>query len=185
MRLFIKYMVSKRCKLLVRTVLEDMEIPYKSVELGEVQLVEAITPEQRSILKRTLKKSGLELMEDKNAVLVNQVKDLIYNLLHLEEDMPHQNISEYLSQKMNLSYVSISHIFSETKGITIELYFLKQKIERVKEMLLYDHLSLTEIAYRLNYSSTAHLSAQFKKITGLTPSYFKSLNAKRAALNNS
>jgi AraC-like DNA-binding protein len=182
MLLFIKYMVSKRCKLVVTSVLQDMEMPFKSVELGAVELPGPIENEQRATLKRKLLKHGLELMDDQDAIMIERVKQAIQAAVDRTEEMSCLKLSEFLSKEMDLNYLIISQLFSKINGVTIEHYYLLQKIEKVKEFLLYDHLTLTEIAYQLHYSSTAHLSAQFKKITGLTPTFFKSLTKKRLRL---
>jgi AraC-like DNA-binding protein len=179
MKLFIKYMVSIRCKMVVKSELDKLGLQYTRVELGEVDLRGQITPEQNEQLKIALAKSGLELMEDKKAVLIEKIKNVIVEMVHYADEPPKTNFSEYLSEKLNYDYTYMSNIFSEVTGTTIEHYIIAHKIERVKELLLYDELSLSEISYRLNYSSVAHLSNQFKKITGLTPTFFRQLKHKR------
>jgi AraC-like DNA-binding protein len=179
MKLFIKYMVSIRCKMVVKSELDKLGLQYKKVDLGEVDLASDITPEQLAQLKIRLLKSGLELMDDKKAVLIERIKNVIIEMVHYADEPPKTNFSDYISEKLQYDYTYLSNIFSEVTGITIEHYIIAHKIERVKELLLYDELNLSEISYRLNYSSVAHLSNQFKKVTGLTPTYFKTLRNKR------
>jgi AraC-like DNA-binding protein len=156
-----------------------MHIRYKTVDLGEAELEEPISDKQRGELKAVLFKSGLELMDDKKAMLVEKIKNVIVEMVHYADELPETNFSDYLSEKLNHNYIYLSNLFSEVKGITIEHYIIIHKIEKVKELIIYDELNLTEIAFKLNYSSVGHLSNQFKKITGLTPSFFKSLKDKR------
>jgi AraC-like DNA-binding protein len=185
MKLYIKYMVSIRCKMIVKSELDKLGLHYGAVELGEAQIRENITDEQRAQLKAALLTSGLELMDDKKAILIEKIKNVVIEMVHYEDELPKVNFSDYLSGKLNYDYTYLANIFSETKGITIEHFIILHKIERVKELIIYDELSLSEIAWKLHYSSVAHLSNQFKKITGLTPSYFKSLkNKKRNTLEN-
>jgi len=185
MKLFIKYMVSLRCKLLVRDELEKIGVLPLKVELGEVIISGDMNTEQLEQLKTSLLKSGLELMDDKKAILIEKIKAIIIEMVHYSEEMPKVNFSDYLSQNLNYDYTYLAGQFSQVTGVTIEHYIIAHKIERVKELLIYDELSLTEISYLLNYSSVAHLSNQFKKVTGLTPSFFKQLKQKRRnTLNN-
>lgn len=185
MKIFIKYMVCIRCKMVVKSELDKLGLQYKKVDLGEVEIVGDITSEQHDQLRISLLQSGLELMDDKKAVLIEKIKNVIIELVHYMDEPPKQNFSDYLSEKLQYDYTYLSNIFSEVTGITIEHYMIAHKIERVKELLLYDELSLSEISYRLNYSSVAHLSNQFKKVTGLSPTYFRSLKDKRRnTLNN-
>jgi len=179
MKLFIKNMVSLRCKMLVKAELEKLNIPYRVVELGEAELEEPISAKQHDELKTALLKAGLELMDDKKAMLVEKIKNVIVEMVHYADELPETNFSDYLSEKLNHNYTYLSNLFSEVKGITIEHFIIIHKIEKVKELIIYDELNLTEIAYKLNYSSVAHLSNQFRKITGLTPSFFKKLKDKR------
>jgi AraC-like DNA-binding protein len=179
MTLYIKYMVSIRCKMVVKSELDKMGLHYGVVDLGEVHINEQINDEQRDQLKQALLASGLELMDDKKAILVERIKNVIIEMIHYEDELPKTNFSDYLSEKLNYNYTYLANLFSETKGITIEHFMILHKIERVKELILYDELNLSEIAWKLHYSSVAHLSHQFKKITGLTPSYFKALREKR------
>lgn len=175
MNLYIKNMVSLRCKLLVEGTLTNLGYKCTSVELGRVVINQKIKKEQRETLNSTLSDSGLELLQDKKAILVELIKNAIIDLvLHSNEQMKYK-FSHYLSEKLGYDYNYLSNLFSSEKGITIEKFIISVKIEHVKELLLYDELSLTEISYKLHYSSLAHLSTQFKKITGLTPTYFKQL----------
>ncbi len=172
-------MVSIRCKMIVKEKLKELGLPYTIVNLGEVELTKNITQQQREQLKKALLKSGLELMEDKKAILIEQIKNVIIEMVHYADELPKTNFSDYLSKKLNYDYTYLSNLFSETEATTIEHFIMLHKIERVKELIIYDELNLTEIAYKLHYSSVAHLSNQFKKITGLTPSFFKSLKDKK------
>lgn len=179
MKLYVKYMVSLRCKLKVKDELNSLGITALAIDLGVVELLDDLSPEQRSVLKENLLKSGLQLLDDNKSILIERVKNVIIEMIHYSEEMPTQNYSDYISQKLSHDYTYLSNLFSEVKGITIQQFIILNKIERVKELLLYDELNLTEISYRLHYSSVAHLSNQFKKITGLTPSYFKKMKKAR------
>ena len=172
-------MVSLRCKMLVKEELVKLGLHYVIVDLGIVEVLEEISSEQRDSLKTNLLKSGLELLDDKKAILIDRIKNVIIEMIHYGDELPKVNYSIYIQDKLKLDYTYLSNIFSEVKGITIQQYIIIHKIEKVKELLLYDELNLTEISYKLDYSSVAHLSSQFKKITGLTPTYFKSLKQKR------
>jgi AraC-like DNA-binding protein len=165
--------------MIVKEQLKELGIEYAAVNLGEVDLIKNITQKQRELFKNTLLKSGLELMDDKKAILIEKIKNTIVEMVHYTDELPHTNFSDYLSKKLNYDYTYLSNLFSETEATTIEHFILLHKIERVKELIIYDELNLTEIAHKLHYSSVAHLSNQFKKITGLTPSYFKSLKDKK------
>jgi len=185
MKLYIKYMVSLRCKMVVKEALEKLGVHYVILELGTVEVMEDLTEVQREKLRKTLLMSGLELMDDKKAMLIEKIKNVIIEMVHYTDELPKINYSDYISEKLGLDYTHISKIFSEVKGITIEQFIIAHKIERVKELLLYDELNLTQISYIMNYSSVSHLSKQFKKVTGLTPSFFKLLkDKKRIALEN-
>ncbi len=178
-------MVSNRCKMLVKSELEKLGLHYILVELGEIEIMEDISMQQRNMLNVGLKQSGLELMNDKKSVLVEKIKNIIIELVHYSEEQPKINFSDYISEKLNYDYTYLANLFSENHGTTIEHFFIIHKIERVKELLIYDELNLGEIAYNMHYSSVAHLSNQFKKITGLTPSQFKNLKYKsRKSLEN-
>ncbi len=179
MKLYIKYMVSLRCKMVVKDALNDLGLHYIMIDLGIVEISEELTEDQREKLKKALLVSGLELMDDKKSMIIEKIKNVIIEMVHYSDEMPKVNYSEYISQKLGQDYTHMSKIFSEVKGITIEHFIIFHKIEKVKELLLYDELNLTQISYILDYSSVAHLSKQFKKVTGLTPSYFKQLKTKR------
>jgi len=179
LKLFIKYMVSIRCKMLVKAELEKLGLHYRVVDLGEVDIEEDITAEQHDLLKAALLRSGLDLMDDKKSILIEKIKNTIVEMVHYEDEFPRTKNSEYISNKLNHNYTYLANLFSEATGTTIEHYIIIHKIERAKELIIYDELNFTEIAWRLNYSSVAHLSNQFKKITGLTPSFFRKLKTKR------
>lgn len=179
MTLYIKYMVSLRCKMIVRDELLKLGLKYVSLDLGVVETNEEITEKQRQQLHKGLLHFGLELLDDKKAVLIERIKNVIIEMIHYSEELPKVNYSDYISEKLNYDYTYLSNVFSEVKGITIQQYIIHNKIERVKELLLYNELNLTEISYQLHYSSVAHLSNQFKKVTGLTPSFFRQLKQKR------
>ena len=184
MKIYIKYMVSLRCKMMVEAQLALLNIEYKSVVLGLVETVQPISNEQRETLRKNLLKSGLELMDNKKSILVEKIKITIIEMIHYSDQLPKVSYSEYLSEKLNFDYTYLSNIFSEVKGMTIQQFIIINKVEKVKELLLYDELSLSEISYQLHYSSVAHLSHQFKKITGLPPSFYKQLRKKRINLEN-
>src|SRR5579863_8497452 len=168
-------MVSNRCKLAVKEVLKTMGLHFIVVDLGEVVIMEDLSPEELDQLRLALLTSGLEFMDDKRAVLIEKIINVITEMIHYSDEAPKTNYSDYISEKLNHDYTYLSNIFSEVKGITIQQFIITHKIERAKELLFYGELNLTEIAFRLHYSSVAHLSNQFKKITGLSPSDFKLL----------
>jgi YesN/AraC family two-component response regulator len=172
-------MVSTRCKMAVRDVLRNMNLHFVQVELGEVDIMEEITPEQREEIRIELKKTGLELMDVKKDILIEKIKNAVIEMVHYTEAQQVKNFSVYLAEKLQYDYTYLANLFSETTGTTIEHFIINHKIERVKELLVYGEHSLTEISYMLHYSSVAHLSNQFKKVTGLTPTFFKSLKNKR------
>lgn len=172
-------MVCIRCKMVVKEELKRLGLHYVSVELGEVEIMEDISVEQHDQFRAALLRSGLELMDDKKSVLIQKIKNVIVELVHYSEEPLTINFSDHLSQKLNHNYTYLANLFSEVQGTTIEQFIIAHKIERVKELLVYNELNLTEIAYLMHYSSVAHLSAQFKKVTGLTPSHFKQLRDKR------
>ena len=178
-------MVSLRCKLLVREELKKVGLDSIAIDLGVVDILDGITDEQRLKLRENLLSSGLELLDDSKSILIERIKNVITEMIHYLDEPPSENYSAYISEKLNYDYTYLSNIFSEVKGITIQQFIILNKIERVKELLLYDELNLTEISYKLHYSSVAHLSNQFKKITGLTPSYFKKMKkARKSTLEN-
>ncbi len=172
-------MVCIRCKMVVKSELEKLGLHYTVVELGEAEIKENISTNKRDQLNIALKKSGLELMDDKKSMLIERIKNIIIELVHYSEDQLKVNLSVYLSEKLNYDYTYLANLFSEVQGTTIEKFFINHKIERVIELLVYDELNLKEIAFKLHYSSVSHLSSQFKKITGLTPSHFKQIKQKR------
>tara|TARA_R110002096_G_scaffold28336_19_gene85978 strand:+ start:1496 stop:2014 length:519 start_codon:yes stop_codon:yes gene_type:complete len=165
--------------MMVKEELKKLGLKYVFVDLGMVEVLEDITNEQRENLKVNLLKSGLELLDDKRAILIEKIKSVIIEMIHYSDELPNVNYSDYISEKLEYDYTYLANTFSEVKGITIQQYIIIHKIERVKELLLYDELNLTEISYKLHYSSVAHLSNQFKKITGLTPTFYKQLKNKR------
>ena len=172
-------MVSLRCKMLVKEELKKIGLNYVVVDLGMIEILEEITTDQKELLKNNLLRSGLELLDDNKAILVERIKSIIIEMVHHSAELPQENYSDYISRKMNNDYTYLSNVFSQVKGMTIQQYIILNKIEKVKELIMYDELNLSEISYQLNYSSPAHLSNQFKKITGLTPSFYKQLNQKR------
>ncbi|MCU4189083.1 AraC family transcriptional regulator [Flavobacterium sp. HXWNR29] len=175
MKIHIKYMVSLRCKMAVKEELDKLKLKHTSIELGEVNLKKDITGDDREYLRKGLLKKGLELIDDKKSQLIEKTKTIIIELIHYSEENPKINYSDYISEKLDYNYNHLSSLFSEVTGTTIVNYIIINKIERVKELLLYDELTLTEISLLMEYSSVAHLSHQFKKITGLTPTYFKKM----------
>jgi len=172
-------MVSNRCKMAVKEALKSLGLHYIVVDLGEVEIMENISSEQRENVKIALHKSGLELMDDKRAVLIEKIKNIIIEMVHHSDEIIKINFSDYLSEKLNHDYTYMANLFSEVQGTTIEQFIISHKIERIKELIIYDELNITEIAWKLNYSSVAHLSHQFKKVTGLSPSHFKQMKDKR------
>ncbi|MCM8569868.1 AraC family transcriptional regulator [Gramella jeungdoensis] len=179
MIIYIKYMVSLRCKLVVKEELKKLGLHYINVDLGTVEILEDITQKQKKELKKNLLKYGLELLDDRRNILIEKIKSVIIEMIHYSDELPKVNYSDYISEQLGYDYTYLSNIFSEVKGITIQQFIIIHKIERVKELLLYDELNLTEISYQLHYSSVSHLSNQFKKITGLTPSYYKKIKKMR------
>lgn len=172
-------MVCARCELIVKAELEKLGISLKSIELGEVETAESMTNNQKKLIATQLSQYGFEVISDRKSKTIEQIKNLIRDLVHSKNNELGINLSAFISQQLAVDYTSLSNLFSEVEGTTIEKYFILQKVERVKELLMYDELSLSEIAYLLNYSSVAYLSNQFKKITGLTPSHFKQLKNKK------
>lgn len=178
-------MVCIRCKMAVKDILQRQGIKYVSVDLGEANIIEPVTTEQLDKIRVLLLKSGLELMDDKKSVLIEKIKAIIIDLVHYSEEPLNINLSEYLSRQLSYDYKYMANLFSEVQGTTIEKFYIAHKIERVKELLVYNELTLTDIAFKMHYSSVAHLSNQFKKVTGLTPSHFKQLkNKRRSVLEN-
>jgi AraC-like DNA-binding protein len=172
-------MISNRCKLAVKEELKKLGLHFIVVDLGEVEVMENITLQQHQQLQLGLISAGLELMDDKRAILIERIKNVITEMIHHSEEMPKVNYSDYISEKLNYDYTYLSNLFSAVKGITIQQFIIIHKIERVKELIFYDELNLTEIAFKLHYSSVAHLSNQFKKVTGLSPSQYKQMKDRR------
>ena len=179
MKLYIKDMVSQRCKMVVKEELKKLGLRYTVIELGMAEIVEDITASQRDQLKANLLRSGLDLLDTKKSILIEKIKNVIIEMIHHSDELPKVNYSDYIAAKLGHDYTYLANTFSEVKGTTIQQFIIMHKIERVKELLLYGELTLTEISYKLNYSSVAHLSNQFKKVTGLSPSFYKQLKHKR------
>jgi AraC-like DNA-binding protein len=167
--------------MMVKDELAKLGLHYVIVDLGVVDILENISQAQHDALKKNLAVSGLELLDDKKSVLIERIKNVIIEMIHYSDELPKVNYSDYISKKLNYDYTYLSNLFSEVKGITIQQFIIIHKIERVKELLLYGELNLTEISYLMQYSSVAHLSNQFKKITGLSPSYYKRMQKARSA----
>lgn len=172
-------MVSARCKMAVKEELKKLGLHFMVVDLGEVEIMETISLQQREELKAALLLSGLELMDDKRAVLIEKIKNVIIEQVHHSDEIIKVNFSTFLSEKLNHDYTYLANLFSEVQGTTIEQFLISHKVERIKELIIYGELNITEIAWKMNYSSVAHLSNQFKKVTGLSPSHFKQLKDKR------
>lgn len=172
-------MVSNRCKMMVKEELKKLGLHFIVVDLGEVDIMEDITDTQRKELQHALLESGLELMDDKRAILIEKIKNVVIEMVHHTDEITKINFSDYLSEKLHYDYTYLANLFSEVQGTTIAQFLISHKIERIKELIIYDELNISEIAWKMNYSSVAHLSNQFKKITGLTPSHFKQLKDKR------
>ncbi|WP_235934223.1 helix-turn-helix domain-containing protein [Sunxiuqinia indica] len=179
MKLYIKYMVSNRCKMAVKEDLKRLGLHFIMVDLGEVEIMENISEEQREQVKIALLNSGFELMDSKRAVLIEKIKNTVIEMVHHSDHVIKTNFSNFLSEKLNHDYTYLSNLFSAIQGTTIEQFIIAHKIERIKELIIYGELNITEIAWKMNYSSVAHLSNQFKKMTGLTPSHFKKLKGQR------
>ncbi|MDO8316268.1 MAG: helix-turn-helix domain-containing protein [Flavobacterium sp.] len=185
MKLYIKNMVCGRCEMAVTTALEKIGIPILSMQLGEVELSRDLEENEKQTLAKKLNALGFELLDDKISKTIERIKNLIIDLVHYQNEKLKINLSTYLSEDLMQDYSTLSNLFSETEGSTIEHYFIAQKIERAKELLMYNELTLSEIAIQLNYSNVAHLSNQFKKVTGFTPTHFKKLKAaKRKQIDN-
>lgn len=165
--------------MMVEQELQKLGLHYVVVDLGSVEVLEDITSEQHEALKRNLLQSGLELLDDRRSILIEKIKNVIVEMIHYQDELPKTNYSDYIAEKLGYDYTYLSNTFSEVKGINIQQFIIHHKIERVKELLLYEDLNLTEIAYKMHYSSVAHLSNQFKKVTGLSPSFYKKLRKKR------
>ena len=165
--------------MIVRAELDNLGLHCTSVELGQVQIKEPLSDNKLFLLKEALLKSGLELLDDKRTILVEQIKNVIIEMIHYADEMPEAKMSVYLSNKLQYDYTYLANVFSEIKGISIKHFIIIHKIEKIRELIIYDELTFSEIAYRMQYSSSAHMTNQFKKITGFTPTYFKSLKNKR------
>jgi AraC-like DNA-binding protein len=165
--------------MMVREELNKLGLHYVAIELGVIEILEEINQEQRDELKKNLLQSGLELLDDNKSILIEKIKRIVTEMIHYSDELPKGNYSDYISKKLGYDYTYLANTFSEVKGITLQQYIILHKIEKVKELILYDELNLTEISFKLNYSSPAHLSNQFKKITGLTPSFYKKMKLKR------
>lgn len=182
--IIIKNMVCPRCLEAVKLIFQDLGLAVEEISLGKVILSDKISPDQKKVIKERLAEKGFALLDDKRTQLINKIKAIIVQEIHYTEDPPRVNFSTTLTEKLHYDYSYLSRLFSAVEGQTIERYIMSQKIEKVKELLVYDQLTLSEIAFQLNYSSTAHLSAQFKKITGMTTSTFKQLQTQeRKALD--
>ncbi|MBE0673158.1 MAG: AraC family transcriptional regulator [Bacteroidales bacterium] len=179
MKIYIKYMVSHRCKLMVEEELKKLGIEYQTINLGVVETSNELPSEDLFILKKNLLRSGLELLDDYRSILIEKIKNVVVEMIHHSDELPKINFSDYLSEKLGYNYTYLANLFSEVQGMTLQQFIIIHRIERVKELLLYDELNLSEISYRLQYSSVAHLSGQFRKVTGLTPTFFKQLKRRR------
>jgi len=179
MKLYIKNMVCRRCKVAVLSELDKLELKPLAVELGEVELSAPISEEEKQVLSKGLYALGFELIDDKKSKVIEKIKNLIIDIVHYKDNDLKTNLSHFLADNLGQEYSALSNLFSVVEGMTIEQYFISQKIEKVKELLMYNELSLSEIAYQLNYSSVSHLSRQFKKVTGLTPTFFRNLKDRK------
>ena len=179
MKLFIKYMVTNQSKIIVKAELKKLGLHFIIVDLGEIEIMEELSADQRLQLKAALLNQGLELMDDKRAILIEKIIKVIIDMVHNSTEINKLNFSDFLTEKLKHHYTYLSNTFSEVKGMTIQQFIIIHKVERVKELLMYGELTLTEISYLLNYSSVAHLSNQFKKVTGLSPSRFKTLKDRK------
>jgi AraC-like DNA-binding protein len=172
-------MVSNRCKLAVKEVLKSLGLHFIIVDLGEVEIMEDLSPEQRALLQNELLLSGLELMDDRKGILIERIKNAVVEMVHHSDENLKINFSDYLEEKLQYDYTYLANLFSEVQGSTIGQFIIAHKVERIKELITYGELNISEIAWKMNYSSVAHLCNQFKKITGLTPTHFKQLKDKR------
>jgi YesN/AraC family two-component response regulator len=172
-------MVSLRCKMVVKAAAEELNIPYSSVDLGFIEIDEKLSESVLEKFKAKLLKSGLEILDDKRSILIEKIKNVVIEMVHYADEFPKVNFSTYLSEKLGYDYTYLSNLFTEVKGTTIQEFIILHKIEKAKELIMYNEMSIADIAYTLNYSSAAHFSTQFKKVTGLTPSFFKKLKKQR------
>ena len=171
-------MLSNRCKMAVKEILKNLELHFIIVDLGEIEIMENLNSEDLEALKNSLHNNGFELMDDKKAILIEKIKGVIIEMVHHADELPKVTFSNYLAKKLSYDYTYMANLFSEFQGMTIEQFIISHKIERIKELIIYDELNITEIAWKMNYSSVAHLSNQFKKVTGLSPTAFKQLKVK-------
>ena len=174
-------MVSLRCKMVVKAAAEELNIPYSNVDLGFIEIDEKLSESVLEKFKAKLLKSGLEILDDKRSILIEKIKNVVIEMVHYADEFPKVNFSTYLSEKVGYDYTYLSNLFTEVKGTTIQEFIILHKIEKAKELIMYNEMSIADIAYTLNYSSAAHFSTQFKKVTGLTPSFFKKLKKQREA----
>ena len=172
-------MVSLRCKMVVKAAAEELNIPYSNVDLGFIEIDEKLSELVLEKFKAKLLKSGLEILDDKRSILIEKIKNVVIEMVHYADEFPKVNFSTYLSEKLGYDYTYLSNLFTEVKGTTIQEFIILHKIEKAKELIMYNEMSIADIAYTLNYSSAAHFSTQFKKVTGLTPSFFKKLKKQR------
>lgn len=180
----IKNMVCPRCISAVSNILQELDLPYSSIKLGEVELTSSLSVETKNTLSKALQNSGFSLINDRRSQLIEQMKTLVVDKIHHSSEELDIKWTDYISEKLHLDYKYLSSLFSSVESITFEQYIINQKIERVKELIVYDELNLSEIAFKLNYSSVAYLSNQFKKITGMTPTQFKkSIDKNRKSLD--
>ena len=172
-------MVCIRCKMVVKSELKKLGLHFVVVDLGEIEIMENISADQREQLRNGLHHSGLELMDGKRAILIEKIKNVVVEMVHYSDEMIKTNFSVYLSEKLNYDYTYLANLFSEVQGITIEQFIISHKIERIKELIIYGELTISEIAWKMNYCSVSHLSNQFKKVTGLSPYHFKKMKDKK------
>jgi len=170
--------------MLVKSELDKLDVGYKNIDLGEIQLTNELSLVHREALNAAFKESGLEILETKKSILIESIKNVIIKMIHYSEELPSENYSSIISKKLNHNYTYLANVFSESENLTIEHFIISHKIEKVKELLLYNELNITEISYKMHYSSVAHLSNQFKKVTGKTPTYFKNKTHRRKYLEN-
>ena len=172
-------MVSLRCKMVVKAAAEELKIPYTTIELGFIEVNEKLSESVLEVFKKKLLSAGLEVLDDKKSILIEKIKNVVIEMVHYADEFPKVNFSNYLSEKLGYDYTYLSNLFTEVKGTTIQEFIIMHKIEKAKELIMYNEMSIADIAYTLNYSSAAHFSTQFKKVTGLTPSFFKKLKKQR------
>jgi hypothetical protein len=167
--------------MVVKAAAEELNIPYSAVDLGFIEIDEKLNESVLEKFKAKLLKSGLEILDDKRSILIEKIKNVVIEMVHYADEFPKVNFSTYLSEKLGYDYTYLSNLFTEVKGTTIQEFIILHKIEKAKELIMYNEMSIADIAYTLNYSSAAHFSTQFKKVTGLTPSFFKKLKKQREA----